>query len=68
AARAVAYARIYSDAHPEREPLAAAIMSLAKPASVEEPRPLVRRRGRPPKRSAELFDTAGSPADPPGAP
>lgn len=57
AARAVAYARIYSDAHPDREPLAAAIMSLAKPVvGDDEARPRARRRGRPPRRNAELFD------------
>lgn len=66
ASRAVAYARIYSDAHPERQPLATAIMSLTALSSsaVEEPKPPGKRRGRPPKRSAELFD---APAESPEA-
>jgi hypothetical protein len=62
AARAVAYARIYSEAHPDRHALAAAIAALSEPA-----RPAAasltasgKRRGRPPRRSAELFDAAGS--------
>jgi ABC-type transporter Mla subunit MlaD len=60
AARAVAYARIYSDAHPERAALAAAIAELTSVAAPREPAPVAgppaKRRGRPPKRSAELFD------------
>ncbi len=60
AGRAVAYARIYSEAHPDRTALATAI------AALSEPRPPVvatltangKRRGRPPRRSAELFDAA----------
>jgi hypothetical protein len=62
AVRAVAYARIYSGAHPDHQPLAAAIMSLAKPTE-DEPKPRARRRGRPPRRSAELFDPAPPNAD-----
>lgn len=67
AARAIAYARIYSQAHPDRTALATAI------AALSETRPVViaaatgatgKRRGRPPRRSAELFDT---PAEPPAA-
>jgi len=66
AGRAVAYARIYSEAHPDRVALASAI------AALSEPRPQVavgltangKRRGRPPRRSAELFDAA-APAEPP---
>ena len=58
AARAVAYARIYSEAHPERQPLAAALAGLENP-----PLPTVapKRRGRPPRRSADLFDAAALP-------
>lgn len=56
--RAIAYARIYSDAHPDRPALAAALTSLssllAQPPAVLAP--TGKRRGRPPKRSAELFD------------
>jgi len=60
AARAVAYARIYSEAHPDRAALATALAALSDPAP-----PIVtgvtatgKRRGRPPRRSAELFDAA----------
>jgi hypothetical protein len=69
AGRAVAYARIYSEAHPDRTALAAAIEALS------EPRPPVvtltangKRRGRPPRRSAELFDAAAAPAPAPDEP
>lgn len=73
AGRAIAYARIYSDAHPERATLATALAELATAAapapSPEEPRPAAKRRGRPPKRSAELFDqhaaALASPHEPP---
>ncbi len=62
AARAVAYARIYSEAHPERQALAAAIAVLSEPAlpAAANPAASGKRRGRPPKRSAELFDVAAS--------
>jgi hypothetical protein len=62
-ARAVAYARIYSEAHPERQALAAAIAALSEPAApaAASSTPSGKRRGRPPKRSAELFDAAGPP-------
>jgi hypothetical protein len=61
AARAVAYARIYSEAHPDREALAAAIAALSEPAPTAAATPTAsgKRRGRPPRRSAELFDAAG---------
>jgi hypothetical protein len=67
AGRAVAYARIYSEAHPDRLALATAI------AALSEPRPPVvagltangKRRGRPPRRSAELFDAAAPGASEP---
>lgn len=58
ATRAVAYARIYSDAHPERQPLAAALAGLANPPL---PEITVKRRGRPPRRSADLFDATTLP-------
>jgi hypothetical protein len=60
AARAVAYARIYSEAHPERTALATAITALAEPAPPPAAGLTVngKRRGRPPRRSAELFDDA----------
>ena len=67
AARAVAYARIYSQAHPDRTALATAI------AALSETKPEVvaaaagagtgKRRGRPPRRSAELFERS---SDAPG--
>ncbi|HEY0194583.1 MAG TPA: hypothetical protein VGC42_25900 [Kofleriaceae bacterium] len=64
AARAVAYARIYSDAHPERGELASALTALATPSDGEPAKPALtangKRRGRPPKRSAELFDDAAA--------
>jgi hypothetical protein len=73
AARAIAYARIYSQAHPDRTALATAI------AALSETRPVAvaavagaatgKRRGRPPRRSAELFERSeagagDTPADP----
>jgi hypothetical protein len=69
AARAVAYARIYSEAHPDRPQLAAAIAALSDPVLAPDPGlgqsgPTGgKRRGRPPKRSAELFDAAEPSAD-----
>lgn len=69
AARAIAYARIYSQAHPDRAALATAIAALSetKPVAVAAVAGAAgaatgKRRGRPPRRSAELFD---APADPP---
>lgn len=69
AARAVAYARIYSEAHPDRAALATAIAALSetKPVAVAAASGTAatgKRRGRPPRRSAELFDATGEP--PPG--
>ena len=49
AARGLAYARIYAEAHPEREPLARTIAALAVPAAAPSVEPPPRRRGRPPK-------------------
>ncbi len=53
AARAIAYAKIYSEAHPDRAPLAEALAGLANPTAPIAP---AKRRGRPPRRSADLFD------------
>jgi hypothetical protein len=64
AARAVAYARIYSEAHPDRHELAGALTALTQPRLAAAPAatapPTGKRRGRPPKRSAELFGEAAS--------
>ena len=57
ALQALAYARIYAEAHPDRAPLAAAITALSRPTVAPEA-PVAKRRGRPPRRSAELFDAA----------
>jgi len=65
ARRAVAYAQIYSTAHPERRDLAAAIAALSEPAPATTAASVPgKRRGRPPRRSAELFDVSASPAVP----
>jgi len=64
ATRALAYARIYSEAHPERHDLAAAITAQSEPAPAAAASGLTasgKRRGRPPRRSAELFEAP--PAD-----
>lgn len=53
AARAIAYAKIYSEAHPDRAPLASALAGLTHPPATTAP---AKRRGRPPRRSADLFD------------
>jgi hypothetical protein len=74
AARAIAYARIYSQAHPDRTALATAIAALSetKPVAVAAVTGAAtgKRRGRPPRRSAELFERSetegGDPA--PGEP
>jgi hypothetical protein len=72
AARAVAYARIYSEAHPDRAALATAIAALSetKPVAVAAAAAAGttgRRRGRPPRRGAELFDGPHEPGDESGA-
>lgn len=58
-ARGLAYARIYADGHPDRQALATAITGLRAQAS--EPAAVaaapMKRRGRPPRQSAELFAT-----------
>lgn len=68
AARAIAYARIYSQAHPDRTALATAIAALSetRPVAVAAAAGAAtgKRRGRPPRHSAELFD---APAEPPAA-
>jgi hypothetical protein len=60
ATRAVAYARIYSVAHPDQQALASAIAALAErsDASGASVSAGARRRSRPPRRSADLFDPA----------
>jgi hypothetical protein len=68
ATRAIAYARIYSEAHPDRHALATAIAALSHPTPAPASSLTVhgKRRGRPPRRSAELFDPAGSTPAPSG--
>ncbi|HEU4731836.1 MAG TPA: hypothetical protein VFT22_28270 [Kofleriaceae bacterium] len=71
AARAVAYARIYSEAHPDRAALASAIAALSRPpppAPEAGALPPGKRRGRPPRRGAELFDAPTPPPAVDGAP
>jgi len=60
AARGLAYAQIYADAHPDRGALANAIAALAAPAARPAVAAPVKRRGRPPRQSAELFATPAS--------
>lgn len=57
-ARGLAYARIYADAHPDRHALASAITALSAPAQTPPAAAPAKRRGRPPRQSAELFATA----------
>jgi ABC-type transporter Mla subunit MlaD len=68
AARAIAYARIYSQAHPDRTALATAIAELSepRPVAVVSAAATGKRRGRPPKRGAELFDAPAAPPPPEG--
>ncbi len=67
-ARGLAYARIYSDAHPEHTALSAALAALTPALAAPTPAGTGKRRGRPPRRSAELFDeVAPAPAPPPHA-
>lgn len=58
AARAIAYARIYGEAQPDRHAIVAALANLAPPAAPAPASTSGKRRGRPPKQreSAELFD------------
>lgn len=61
--RAVAYAKVFSEAQPERRPIADALAALDEPVARVAPRP-GKRRGRPPKvaTTTELFDTSRSEA------
>lgn len=80
AARAIAYARIYSQAHPDRTALATAIAALSEtgPVAVAAVAGSAtgKRRGRPPRHGAELFERSetggrasrGSGIDAPAAP
>lgn len=70
AARAIAYARIYSQAHPDRAALATAIAALSepRPVAVASATATGKRRGRPPRRGAELFDAPAPPPDDPAEP
>lgn len=63
--RALAYARIYSEAHPERTALAEALGALAPAATSPALTGTGKRRGRPPKNSAELFDAPRLSSEPP---
>lgn len=60
AARAIAYARIYAAAHPDRQPILAALARLEPPCGSSSPAAEPRRRGRPRKvrEAAELFEPA----------
>lgn len=62
AVRAVAYARIYSVAHPDQRALAAAIAALSEPVEPAGSGATgsTRRRGRPSRRNAERFDAPGA--------
>ena len=57
-ARGLAYARIYADANPDRHALATALAALAAPVVTPPAAAPAKRRGRPPRQSAELFATA----------
>jgi hypothetical protein len=60
AARGLAYARIYAEAHPDRQALVAAVAGLAAPGAVDAQAVVAqKRRGRPPRAKGEpLFDDA----------
>jgi hypothetical protein len=64
AARGLAYARIYAEADPDREPLARKIAALTAPVAAAPTDAPPRRRGRPPKspekRAELLFATEGA--------
>ena len=63
-ARAVAYAQIYSEGRPEREPISTALAGLAHPAvPTSAPVKTGKRRGRPPRQSAELFSAPAAAAE-----
>jgi hypothetical protein len=63
ATRALAYARIYGEAQPDRQPIIGALATLERPAA-HALSTSTKRRGRPPKQrdSAELFDSTPSEA------
>ncbi|HEX2692279.1 MAG TPA: hypothetical protein VHN14_36975 [Kofleriaceae bacterium] len=63
AMRAVAYARIYSVAHPDQHALATAIAALSEPAEISGASVTSgsKRRSRPSRRSADLFENATIP-------
>ena len=56
--RGLAYARIYAAAHPDRHALTTAMDALAVPSQPPPTASATKRRGRPPRQSAELFATA----------
>jgi ABC-type transporter Mla subunit MlaD len=60
ASRAVRYARIYGEAHPDRHAIVEALGNLTPAATPAQASTGGKRRGRPPKKrdSAELFDAA----------
>ncbi len=61
--RGIAYARIYADAHPERQALKDALDALAPPArTTANLTASGKRRGRPPRQSAELMFAVETPA------
>lgn len=59
-ARGVAYAKVFSDAQPDRQPIADALAALEVLDTSQAPRTPAKRRGRPPKlapvATSELFD------------
>jgi hypothetical protein len=62
--RAIAYAKIYCESHPDRRSIADAITALERPVSV--PAVTVKRRGRPPRLqpvSDELFAVPAKPCE-----
>jgi hypothetical protein len=63
-ARAIAYAKIFCESHPDRRPIADALAALEKPAV---PAVTVKRRGRPPRPrqqvSDELFAVPAKPCE-----
>lgn len=59
ARRATAYARVYSEAHPEKAALAEAISAIDTPKVPQSP---VKKRGRPRKENIELFSVTESAA------
>jgi hypothetical protein len=65
-ARAIAYAKIFSESHPERRPIAEALAAISRPAVPALS--VVKRRGRPPRQqpaqttqTVELFEAPAKP-------